>query len=211
MRIIPVELDTVFERLRINNQFRFVDGLPIWTSVWHDTEFGLIDQTRITNGTDEFFYVDGEMTEPQSEETILTPKYPFYEYGSIREVVEIVCKEVGMKKDSRFPLILLATLDEPYNRIDDIDDSFNAVMYIVIKTNEDLTPKERYDTNYELILAPYWEMIKKYLDRGCYFYEKEEVTFRERWGKNGLYDRKDNVFNNMVDALEVKLKLTFKN
>lgn len=236
MRNIPLELNQMFNEMHSNNEFRLLDGQPYFESKFHDSEIDVRHRGRVLiDGTEErlnlddgSWSVDGDtrfavavngvvavnssgITFRGNQAAKITPKYPFYECGSIREVVKIVSTEVAGKRNTRFPLVLLETLDNAYNDIDDLETEYNMIMYIVCETDKDMTPKERYQVSYNELLLPYWDMIERYLYRYNYVMTEPEITFRERWGSGGLYYRKDNVFNDQVDALEIKLKLKFNN
>lgn len=211
MRVIPLEIEALFESIRDNNKFTIVGGQPVWQSNFHDEEFELFKGGRVVdeNGVEYRLKYDGSNWSTNGGSGIFTPEYMFYECGSIREVVGIVKTEVGAKKNSRFPMALLETLDKPYNRVDDVETEFDFRMYLVVYTDEDYSPKERLEVSYEDKLSKWLTILERYLYREGFLILNQSDTYRERWGRNGLYGHDDNVFDEMVDALEITMQLRY--
>lgn len=215
-RVIPIELEEVFQRIREDNKFTLVDGEVEWSSVWHNDAIQLFDRCRVIDneGLKLRMSLDGDNYSPsKTSVSPYTPEYPFYHYGSIADVIKMVKSEALQDKNTAFPLAMLETLDEPYTRTSDVDVSYNFIMYLCVRTEAETSTAQRYRESYQDVLLPYWGMIKMYLQYSNYIWDEtsEVITFRERWGKNGLYGREGNVFDNMVDALEIRLNLNFKN
>lgn len=212
MTVLPLEIESVFESIRQANRFQLVDGLPVWVDSFHDEEFTLLNKGQVVDESGNTLFLkeaNGLWSTKPSSTDILTPQWLFYECGSIREVVKIVGSELGRKKNMSFPLALLETLDTPYNENGELFYDYPMTMYLCVNTDPKLRPKERYLNSYKEILFPLYEIFKRHIDYSQFTLKDAVPTMRERWGSDGLYGREGNVFNNMVDALEITGTLTF--
>lgn len=91
-------------------------------------------------------------------------------------------------------------------------------LIIAKATRPDYVAEERYEHNFKPFLYPIYESLLKWIEKSGEFlvYDKNliqhEKIDRLFWGNSGLYGSKANIFNDWIDAIEVKnMRLRFYN
>ena len=139
---------------------------------------------------------------------------PYYLHGHPLEVVNIMSeKATSSIASTMFPLIaLFQDFDEEQ------DEGFvTATLNIIIanRTKPDYRASERYEKNFKPILYPMLEDFIRSLSHNKWV-ELVQVPYTKidhvYWGKEGLYGSEANIFNDYIDAIELRdITVTFKN
>ena len=139
------------------------------------------------------------------------PTKPYYEYGHPLEIIDTLTEKTNDKLVfDKYPLICLfldatETIDE---RI--IKREITLDLVICAQSEKKWKALERTVETFEPILYPIYESLMKHIKNDGVFsivgsYDKID---RYSWGKNGLYGNTANLFNDYIDAIEIKnLKL----
>lgn len=138
-------------------------------------------------------------------------KEPFYEHGHPLEIVNTLRKRTSSptKKFEKFPLIAL---------FEDIDTTNGEGLFrlnsklnliIAVNTDRDYNAEKRYTESFDKVLTPLYNLfIKHYLrSRNVHSNHRKvahEPIYRLNWGKKGLYGTDGNIFNDYIDAIEIK-------
>ena len=144
----------------------------------------------------------GEYNTPVS----VTPTAPMFLHGHPRDIVAQLQELVHNEK--RFPLIAMF---EPFEETVSTDSYVEAKLDFVIcnLTKPDYHSPQRYDFNMRPVLLPlkdlFIEALKSYVKPLNY---KKQLSFtainQTYWGKQGLYGSEGNIFNDHIDAIELK-------
>lgn len=140
-----------------------------------------------------------------------------FDHGHPLEIVNTIKQytESDVLKRDVFPRIcLLHDFEEKmtFEKLVSID------IIIVTDTDKDYTAAERYTNSFDPILTPLYDLfLEKLADsdytgtvEGNYF--KHTKIDRLYWGKSGLYGNSGNIFNDYIDAIEIKsLELIINN
>jgi len=139
---------------------------------------------------------------------------PYYMHGHPQEIVNIMSQKA--KSDSSKTMFPLIALFQDFEE-DIATGFFTANLNIIIanRTKPEYTAAERYEKNFRPVLYPILEMFERALKVNRmvesieFEYTKIDHVF---WGKEGLYGSEANIFNDFIDAIELKnLNVEFKN
>ena len=138
-------------------------------------------------------------------------KAPYYEHGHPLEIVNTLMEKTDNDtlKFEKFPLIAL---------FEDIDSKSKEGVFqyrskinliIAVDTDPNYKAGDRYTASFDAILTPIYKLfIKHYLrSRKVHTIHKtvdHEPIYHVYWGKKGLYGVEGNVFNDHIDAIEIK-------
>lgn len=122
-------------------------------------------------------------------------------------------------KFQRFPLIaLFQDFTETKGRTMAYNSEVSLNLIIATTTNPNYTSAQRYDNSFRTVLYPLYDEFMQKLFESCKFADladdliPHEKIDRLFWGKQGLYGNTGNIFNDYIDAIEIKnLNLKVKN
>lgn len=137
----------------------------------------------------------------------------YYDYGTTLEVVNrlSVKSESSQFFDKKYPLIWMLIGDNIKEEIDYNKaikrKAIGVSIIICSQTKREYSSKERYEHLFIPVLRPlYDEFIKQLkLNKSIGSENKYNHTYYENlfWGRNGLYGREGNIFNDMIDAIVI--------
>lgn len=139
------------------------------------------------------------------------PTEPYYEYGHPVEIINTLSEKTadGLVYD-KYPLICLF-LDAPETIDERILKREITVDIVICAQSEQIwKASERTAETFEPVLYPIYESLINHIKNDGVFsivgtYDKID---RYSWGRNGLYGNTANLFNDYIDAIEIKsLKL----
>lgn len=141
---------------------------------------------------------------------------PYYLHGHPIEIISTLQEytQIASLKLKKFPLIAL---------FEDFEGSEKEGLYltkaklnvlIITDTSPTYKAPERYVKTFDTVLTPIYELFIKYcVNSRALNTPKNKIAHTKvnhlYWGKNGLYGNDGNVFNDFVDAIEIK-NLDFK-
>lgn len=146
----------------------------------------------------------------------LVPEEAFFMDGTPLEIIDRLIEkgESKTEKARRYPLIaLFHNIEEDRNPRIGIYADITVSMIICNYTEPTYDSPTRREKNFIPTLWPiYAKFIKNIADSG-YFQNFDEFRHRKMdqyyWGKYGLYGREGNIFDDFLDAVEIKnLKLS---
>lgn len=147
----------------------------------------------------------------------ITPLY--YMFGHPLEVVDRLQELTNSptEKDKKYPLIALFA-DIPIDKRKPIGFYGSAKLTIIIATLTDpkYTAEQRIEKTFKPILQPIKEQLVNLIYRHKQFSFEDELNYTEiehyYWGKQGLYGNVGNIFNDYIDAIELKdIEVLIKN
>jgi hypothetical protein len=140
-------------------------------------------------------------------------KHIIYLYGHPLEIVNRLQKLTNspQSKDKKYPLVALFT-DFRVNREQRFDMYGTTSLNIIIATltQPDYYSEDRMAKNFKPILYPiYVELLNQLAKSKAFFwYNPDEIAHTEidrlYWGKEGLYGKTGNIFNDFIDAIEIQ-------
>jgi hypothetical protein len=145
---------------------------------------------------------------------------PFYLYGHPLEVINTLSEwtKNPTKKFQKFPLIILFTdIEESKGLHQGINSEVKLEVIICTATKPEYKSTERTEITFKPVLYPLYDLFIAELANSGYFMESNDLvphtmTPRYYWGKSGLYGNTANMFNDYIDAIEIKnLQLTILN
>jgi hypothetical protein len=141
---------------------------------------------------------------------------PYYLHGHPLEIINTLQEytNIASLKLKKFPLIAL---------FEDIDASEKEGLFltkaklnvvIITDTLPSYKADERYTNSFDTVLTPLYELFIKYCINSRVLFTPNRKIQHNRvnhlyWGKNGLYGNEGNIFNDYIDAIEIK-NLDFK-
>jgi hypothetical protein len=140
----------------------------------------------------------------------------YFHAGHILETVNVVTAMKDSNTDHRYPLIALVE----DNRRTTEGTKFTARLFIITKSNPNYHTKDRRENIFKPILQPIFDELIRQIYRCGWFLEQTESEVNENmeyanrfcWGNKGLMGNEGNIFNDWVDAIEIKsIELTALN
>lgn len=140
-----------------------------------------------------------------------------YDHGHPLEIVETLTQKdkSNTYRWKKYPLVALLQ-DFPEQNTGEPSEGPRPVFHIIIVNHTRPTYKaiERYDKNFKPILYPIYEELLRQINRERIFFTYGMTTIphvkfdRLYWGREGLWGKEGNIFNDWVDAIEIRdLKL----
>lgn len=139
---------------------------------------------------------------------------PYYMYGHPLEVINTLSEKDRNDewKFKKYPIIALfqdftETLGEHQATQSAVED-LNIV--IATNTSQTYTSEQRYTNTFKPVLYPLYNLLIKHIenikwfrniDPGLVPHQKIDRLF---WGRSGLYGNEGNVFNDHIDAIEIR-------
>lgn len=146
---------------------------------------------------------------------------PYYLYGHPTEVVNTLAEwtKAPMMKDKKFPIVILfQDFEEDKGRNMAHNSSVSLNLVICTSTKREYKSADRYENTFKPVLYPLYDLFMQKLATSGYFFDIVEgyvphvKVDRVFWGKDGLYGNTGNMFNDFIDAIEIKnLELTILN
>ena len=183
-------------------------------------EFVIINNTdlRIYAADSTSFKVKGDYT----GETTWKSAAPYYSYGHILEIANILAKKDNSTQElsfKKYPIVILI-LDvkrRPNQKLQTTDyEDVNII--IANKTKPTYVASERKSNNFDPILHPIYEKLIIGLSRNKLLNNSESIPFinhvatdRYFWGTE-LNNNSKNIFNDFLDAVDIRgLKIKVQN
>jgi hypothetical protein len=142
-------------------------------------------------------------------------KEPYYEFGHPLEIIETLRSksEASSLKYEKYPLVaLFMDIKEKKGGLL-IDREAEVTVLFITDTLPEYKAAERLEKTFNPILIPLWEQFKDGLKKHPYIHvdkgvlDISEYTEHMFWGKNGIYGTDGNIFDDRLDAIEVKINL----
>ena len=130
----------------------------------------------------------------------------FYDYGHPIEIINnLAAKTNGGKHSDKYPMIALFLDADETENLNNVKREATINLVIVAESNQNFSATERTTEVFNLVLIPIFEALKKNLTFGTVIRANEiDFNFRYSWGKTGVYGNTANIFNDFVDAIEIK-------
>lgn len=134
----------------------------------------------------------------------------YYQFGHPSEILDNLraITQDPTKPDQKYPLIALFTdYEEQQGNTPGIESNVSLHLIIATLTSPHYMASERAIITFKPILEPIYDALKQcVLDSGYYQNNRFKCRKINRfyWGKNGLYDMSGNVFEDMIDAIEIQ-------
>ena len=134
----------------------------------------------------------------------------YYQFGHYFEVIQNLraITQDPTKPDQKYPLIaLFADYEEERGRVPGIESEVSLHLIIATLTDKDYSATERAEINFKPTLEPIYDALEQCVLSSGYYQNRMfrcKKINRFYWGKNGLFDQSGNVFEDMIDAIEIK-------
>ncbi|MEI7792658.1 MAG: hypothetical protein WCI57_04210 [Candidatus Berkelbacteria bacterium] len=137
----------------------------------------------------------------------------FYQFGSPMEIISNLRAMTGdpTQEERKYPLIALFTdYDEEQGRFPGIESEVSLNFIIAMLTDSKYSSEERAAINFKPTLYPIFDAFIDSIFLSGYYEVQNQQKMRRRktdhfsWGKNGLYTIEGNVFEDLIDAIEIQ-------
>ena len=136
---------------------------------------------------------------------------PYYEHGHPLEIVNTLLEktENDTLKFKKFPLIALLEDFETEAGTGVFKTNAKLNLLFITDTIGDYKASDRYTNSFDLVLTPIYDLFVKHLKRkrGVHVEHRliaHNTIYHLYWGKKGLYGNTGNIFNDHIDAIEIK-------
>jgi hypothetical protein len=138
-------------------------------------------------------------------------KKPFYEHGHPLEIVNTLRERTNntTKRIEKFPLIALFEDIDTKSKEGLFEFRSTLNLIIAVDTNPDYKAETRYTESFDEVLTPLYDLFIKHYLKSRKTFSEHRTVFHEpiyhlNWGKKGLYGSESNIFNDHIDAIEIK-------
>lgn len=155
-------------------------------------------------------YIYDQFREIVNQVSTVSGKTCYYQFGHYFEVIQTLraITQDPTKPDQKYPLIALFTdYEEEQGRTPGIESEVSLHLIIATLTDKDYSAQERAEINFKPTLEPIYDALKQCVLSSGYYQNRDfrcRKINRFYWGKNGLNDETGNVFEDMIDAIEIK-------
>lgn len=136
-----------------------------------------------------------------------------FEFGTGLEIIETLQQLTDIDPFSKYPLVaLFLDVDETMsNEIGIYSEIPKLRMAIVTGTEQTYKAAQRDEVTFKPILIPIYQELVYQMGLSCAFmtpYEglEHDMTRNYYWGRNGLYGKDGNIFNDKCDAIEITFR-----
>jgi len=143
-------------------------------------------------------------------------KAPYYMHGHPIEIVKILSEKDRSQtfKYQKYPLIML--IQDFKETVFTSGSEANLNFILANITRSEYVATDRYTNNFKPILYPLESQFRRALKMSGFTQllnpDEIEETDKLYWGKEGLYGNEGNIFNDCIDAIEMKnVNVRFKN
>lgn len=145
---------------------------------------------------------------------------PFYMYGHPIEIIETLSQKDkhATLKYKRYPIIaLFQDFEEEKGQNQSINADVRLNIVIAVSTKREYKSSERYTNTFKTVLYPLYNLFLEKIAASGYFQTSEGIISHTKidrvfWGKTGLYGNESNIFNDYLDAIELRdLELSIYN
>jgi hypothetical protein len=171
----------------------------------------MIEKVHTTEITNIVGIIDDVVSDVRSEYDPTAGEKPYYEHGHPLEIINTLKEKSssGTLKFKKFPLIALLEDIETENGRGVIKTNAKLNILIITDTSRDYKADDRYDNSFDLVLTPIYNLFVKYLKRkrGIHVDRRtisNSTIYHLYWGKKGLYGNEGNIFDDHIDAIEIK-------
>ena len=143
----------------------------------------------------------------------------FYLYGHPEEIIEKLrsVTRASQEDEGKYPMVALLT-DYPQDKGKEGITDVTLQIVIATLTDPNYLAEERVENSLKPILYPiYYALLAEIAKSGYYMVQTQDqiehrVWDRLYWGRNGLYTEDGNVFEDMIDCIEIEdMKLSAYN
>ncbi|MFA6989829.1 MAG: hypothetical protein WC197_07150 [Candidatus Gastranaerophilaceae bacterium] len=152
----------------------------------------------------------------RAEYDVINNEQPFYLHGHPLEIINTLQEytNIASLKLKKFPLIALFEDFESTGREGLFLTKAKLNIFIITDTLPTYKASERYVNTFDTVLTPLYNLLIKHMKLSRFIFTPFNKSLGTPinhlyWGKNGLYGNDGNVFNDYVDAIEIK-NLDFK-
>lgn len=135
----------------------------------------------------------------------------YYEHGHPTEIVNTLQEKTqnDSEKFQKFPLIALLEDFETDPAVGVFKTIAKLNILIITDTDKDYKASNRYTESFDKVLTPVYNLFMENLkkQRGVHVEHNNipvNTIYHLYWGKKGLYGTDGNVFNDHIDAIEIK-------
>lgn len=138
---------------------------------------------------------------------------PFYLHGHPRDVVDVMAEkdQSDTQKLLQYPLIaLFQDFEEGMGEDQQIASRASLNLIIATNTKMDYHASERYNATFRTVLYPIYDIFIRKVYESKYFANvginlcPHTKIDRLYWGREGLYGNEGNIFNDAIDAIEIR-------
>ena len=152
----------------------------------------------------------------RAEYDTVSGEKPFYLHGHPLEIINTLQEytNIASLKLKKFPLIALFEDFEDLGKEGLFSHRAKLNVFIITDTLPTYKAAERYTNTFDIVLTPIYLLLDKYMRESHLIFTQPSKSIGTPikhlyWGKNGLYGNEGNIFNDYIDALEIK-NLDFK-
>lgn len=137
---------------------------------------------------------------------------PYYLHGHPMEIVNTLKERTNSGSELKFKKYPLIVLLEDFE-----DDGPSGVfanrakvdILFIMNTSQSYKAADRYEHSFDDVLTPLYNLFVKHIKRktGIHIDHQKlngNIINHLYWGKKGLYGNEGNIFNDYIDALEIK-------
>jgi hypothetical protein len=143
-------------------------------------------------------------------------KHIFYQFGHPLEIVaNLQAMTTVTTQNQKYPLVALFTDILVDKNKDGFYGDARFTILIATLTKREYKAPERKEVNFKPLLQPIKTEVLKQLGRVRQFTTPGEIKYKEIehyfWGSAGLYGSNKNIFNDLIDAIELRdIQVTVK-
>jgi hypothetical protein len=136
---------------------------------------------------------------------------PYYQHGHPLEILNTLKEYTANAtlKIKKFPLIALLEDFVAESRTGVFQYIAKPDVLIITDTKMEYKASDRYTNSFDAVLTPLYDLFMKYLIKQAGVHVQHKTVPHQRinhlyWGREGLYRNVGNVFNDHIDAIEIK-------
>lgn len=135
----------------------------------------------------------------------------FYQHGHPLEIVNTLRERSADStlKFKKFPLIALLEDFTAESRTGVFKATAKVDVLIITDTDKQYKATERYINSFDAILTPLYDLFMKHLKAQKNVHVQHRTIPHQKinhlyWGQKGLYNNTGNIFDDYIDAIEIK-------
>ena len=147
----------------------------------------------------------------QAEYDLISSEKPYFEHGHPLEIINTLKEKTAddTLKFKKFPLIALFEDFEMESQSGVFKSSTKLNILFITDTDKNYKAADRYTNSFDAILTPIYTLFKKHLlrQKGVHVLHKtidHNAIYHLYWGKKGLYGNDGNIFDDHIDAIELR-------
>lgn len=147
----------------------------------------------------------------QAEYDLVSGEKPYFEHGHPLEIINTLKERTidETLKFKKFPLIALFEDFDMKSPNGVFKASTKLNILFITDTDKNYKAADRYTNSFDAILTPIYTLFKKHLirQRGIHVNHKtvdHNAIYHLYWGKKGLFGNNANIFEDHIDAIELR-------